>query len=205
MSFTDSITKLVGGILERMGIHYYAIRVYRVEAQNADGTLELQPTDQVLIPGSLPLVPPGTVPGLSNVKIYQLTPGTTIHVPNNSNVLVAFLNGRPDRRFAFGLWDGNNCTQLIMKCDDLQLGGPATEHVLLGDTYQTKWTSVNKQLIIDLNASAAAFTAAGMSPVPAVGLGFVKLAALCLHWAAALTTFEGSTTANVSSKVKASK
>ena len=125
MSLSDTFSALVGAVVERMGFHYLALREYRVSSQNADGTLELESMDKDK---------PGKLPGLSNVRIMQIGPGSSIKPGPKSTVLVGFKNGDQDNRFALGLWSGSQANQMIIECLDLQLGGQATDFAVKGTT-----------------------------------------------------------------------
>lgn len=138
MSFLDTIDSIVGAIMERRGYHYLALREYRVSSQNADGTLELE---------AMGANKPGKAPGLSNVRIMQIGPGSSIKPGPKSTVLVGFKNGNPDERYALGLWSGSQANQMIIECLDLQLGGQATDFAIKGTTYRNAEVAMHTPII----------------------------------------------------------
>lgn len=186
MSLIDTMSAIVGGIVERMGFQYLALREYKVSSQNADGTLELDALDP-------------KYPGLSNVKIMQIGPGSSIKIPSNTTVLVGFKNGDQTKRYAMSLWDGAQSQQMIIECLDLQLGGQATDFVIKGTTYRTAETTMN-------TAIASAVTTLNAIPVAAdlaTAVILVNGCAVCLKAiGVAILAFEAKTGTFLSSLVK---
>lgn len=79
-------------------IDFCALYACKVVAQNADGTLELQPDD-------------ARMPGLSAVLIRHGLPGVTVTVAAGSRVLLGFENASPASPFA-ALWDASSVTEI---------------------------------------------------------------------------------------------
>lgn len=79
-------------------VDYLAHYVARVDAQNADGTLELTPEDSRL-------------PVLTRVPILYGIPGVSAKVSSGSRVLVVFTNGDPARPGAT-VWDRSSMIEL---------------------------------------------------------------------------------------------
>ena len=200
MSAADSLKRIVGAVLESFGVRYYVLRRMRVESQNADGTLELSSLDRY-------------TPGLSNVPIYQLTPGSKIKVPYGAFALVGFENGDPDKRYALSLWapESGQGLQLILQADDLQLGGAATEQAILGTAYRTAEHGAN-QAVINASATAAADLAAAAAGLTAMAATFPTVVSLIRTLAqtvvalnVALTTLENGQANYLSTVVKVRK
>lgn len=194
MSFTDTISTIVGAVVERMGFHYLALREYRVSSQNADGTLELEALD---------INKPGSSPGLSNVKIMQIGPGSSIKPGPKSIVLVGFKNGDQTKRYALSLWEGSTSQQMIIECLDLQLGGIATSAVIKGTEYLAAEQAMNTAMIADIAATSAAVTTAIPLVIDlAVKAVFVKLSALLITWNAQLIAINAQMASFKSTQVK---
>lgn len=79
-------------------LDYCALYACRVVAQNADGSLELQPDD-------------ARMPSLSGVPIRHGLPGVTVTVAAGSRVLLGFEDASPSRPFA-ALWDASSVTEI---------------------------------------------------------------------------------------------
>lgn len=144
-SLTDSLARIVRRL---QPVDYYAHYECEVVLQNADGTLELKPTDPRLGKG---LTAPMMVPaGQRSVKVL---PG--------ANVLVCFANGDPEKPRA--LWwqeDGSTFTSVEHTATtEVKITG-GTDQMLLGTTYRTAETTMN-------SAIAAALTAI-VTPLDAV-------------------------------------
>jgi len=198
MSISDTFTRLVGGILDKFGIHYYTLRVMRVEKQNGDGTLDLSPVNQP--PGSEWYAPIG---GMSSVPIWGVSPGSKIKVAQGSIVIIGFENGFHEKRYALSSWGGGVCNQFILQADDLQLGGPATEQAVLGTTYRADQSAMLKAIQADALASATQLAAAGAGALdPIAKAAFAKLATLVATMASTIGTFEGNAAKHLSTVVK---
>jgi hypothetical protein len=92
-------------------IDFLALYPARVVAQNADGTLELQPETQLLA-------------GHSKVPIRHGLPGVTVKVQAGATVLLGFENGSNMRPFA-SLWGPSALVELVLN------GG--VKHIALGE------------------------------------------------------------------------
>lgn len=79
-------------------IDFCALYACRVVAQNADGSLELQPDD-------------ARMPSLSGVPIRHGLPGVSVTVAAGSRVLLGFENASPASPFA-ALWDASSVTEI---------------------------------------------------------------------------------------------
>jgi hypothetical protein len=79
-------------------LDYCALYACKVVAQNADGTLELQPDD-------------ARMPQVSGVPIRHGIPGISVTVAGGSRVLLGFENASPARPFA-ALWDASSVTEI---------------------------------------------------------------------------------------------
>lgn len=180
MSVADTLEAIVGAVLERSyGIHYLSLREYRVSSQNADGTLELESLEQRKN---------GKAPGLSNVRIMQIGPGSTIKPGPKSSVLVGFKFGKPDKRFALGLWEGSTANQMIIECLDLQLGGKTNDFAIKGTTF---WNAYLTYLSAIQSAMATLQTAlaAIVPPNPLAAIA-TPLGTFLTSWNTAITTFK---------------
>jgi hypothetical protein len=98
-------------------IDYLALYPCRVAAQNADGTLELQPDSNSL-------------PSLSKVPVRLGVPGVAVKVAAGSRVLLGFEGGNPQRPAAF-LWEFNGSA-----LTEFAIGNSPTSYVALAT--QTK-------------------------------------------------------------------
>ena len=174
MSLLDTIDSIVGAIMERRGYHYLALREYRVSSQNADGTLELE---------AMGANKPGKAPGLSNVRIMQIGPGSSIKPGPKSTVLVGFKNGDQDNRFALGLWSGSQANQMIIECLDLQLGGQATDFAVKGTTYRTAQNAYFTTIQTAIGTAVTALTATLPNPAAAAMIAFLNA------WNGAISAF----------------
>lgn len=110
-----SFEALVRSALPR--VDYCALYPAKVVAQNADGTLELQPDD-------------ARFPGLSGIPLRLGLPGVSVKVSGGARVLLAFENGDPSRPTAT-LWEASGLTELIITASvKVTVNAPA---VALGD------------------------------------------------------------------------
>lgn len=195
MSLEASVTKIVAAILDRLGIHFYKIREYLVSGQNQDGTLELRGTD-------------ADDPGLSNVKLWGLTPGSTQKISGGCRCLVVFRNGLEDRATAIPLYDGKGpqALQFILESADLQLGGAATEKVILGDTFTGDLATMLNAISADATASASALSAAGSGAVdPLAKAAFAKIATTFATLVTSISQFNAKHANQLSTRVKVKK
>lgn len=95
----DQMAGLTANIQNQIShLDYFAQYVARVDAQNSDGTLELQPEDQRL-------------PGLSGVPIHYGIPGVSAKVFSGARVLVGFEAGNPARPIAT-VWESASLIEL---------------------------------------------------------------------------------------------
>lgn len=92
----------------------------RVVAQNADGTLELQPDDARL-------------PGLSNVPVRYGVPGIRATVAAGARVLLGFAAGDPSKPQA-ELWEMASVTKLEITATQIVLNGGTQPIARAGDT-----------------------------------------------------------------------
>jgi hypothetical protein len=89
-------------------VDYFALYPAKVVAQNADGTLELQPDDT-------------RIPPHSQVPIRLGIPGATVKVVAGGRVLLGFAGGRPDAPIAT-LWEGTTVTEIAIAGTTVKLG-----------------------------------------------------------------------------------
>ena len=119
----DGLLSMVRAALPR--VDYLASYWCRVVAQNADGSLEIQPDD-------------ARIPGLSNVPPRYGVPGVSAKVAAGCRVLLGFASGDPAQPFAT-VWDGAAPSEII-------IGTGANEPVALGSSLRTEldalWTAI---------------------------------------------------------------
>lgn len=94
-----------------------SVYLCRVVAQNADGTLELQPTTDAL--AGMSSVPLRAPPGVSEIRVL---PGTL--------VVLAFDNLDASRPYC-GLSMLTGCSKLLIECPDVRLGSDAAEFLAI--------------------------------------------------------------------------
>lgn len=95
------------------GLDYYASYPAKVVAQNADGTLELQPDDP-------------RIPGLSNVPIRYGVPGVKATVASGARILLGFAGGDPGKPQA-ELWESASVTRLQVDATTIEVNGMAVQ------------------------------------------------------------------------------
>ena len=109
----SSVDRIKGGLeaFVRSVMHridYFALYPAKVVAQNADGSLELQPDDTRL-------------PAHSQVPIRLGIPGAKVSMTAGSRVLLGFAGGRPESPIAT-LWEQSTVTKLSFASADIRLG-----------------------------------------------------------------------------------
>lgn len=101
------LAAFVGSMLHR--IDYFALYPAKVVAQNADGTLELQPDDTRL-------------PSQSKVPIRLGIPDAAVKVSAGARVLMGFAGGRPEEPIAT-IWESGTVTELRLNGQAIKLNG----------------------------------------------------------------------------------
>lgn len=109
-------------------VDYLAFYAAKVNAQNADGTLELTP--------DLPKIPP-----MSQVPIRHGLPGLAVKVASGARVLLAFENGDPTRPVAT-LWEVGSINEIYLGTAQAN-GSDTTEKAVLGSTYRAAEAALN--------------------------------------------------------------
>jgi hypothetical protein len=105
--FADLPAPMLRGAIERVvrwvmrDVTYLGTYSATVVAQNADGTLDLQPLDSAL----------GSEGGLQSVPIRHGLPGVSVQVPAGETVLLAFDGGRPSAPYA-ALWHAGQVSRV---------------------------------------------------------------------------------------------
>lgn len=117
----------------------------KVEAQNADGTLDLLPDDLRL-----------RAQGLQSVPIRHGLPGVSVDVPNEERVLLAFDGGNPTQPYA-ALWHEGQVTAV-------RIGG--TDAVALASLVESRLNTM--QTAIDTHMHPTAATGPPSIPTPIV-------------------------------------
>lgn len=123
MTTADRLKAALDSIILRVtGRYEYAIPyAYTVVAQNADGTLELNPDRTDL------------VPGLSGVPIRYSHPGESVLVPSGVRCFVMFANADPAKPFVLG-FEAGSITQIKL--------GNATDFVALSTLVLTQLQAI---------------------------------------------------------------
>ncbi len=115
---TRGLTTFIRSIVDKR-LDTLALYPANVVAQNADGTLELQPDDP-------------RWPGFSNVPIRYGVPGITAKVASGARVLLGFAGGDPRKPIA-ELWESASVTELDVNATTVNVNG-STLVVLNGGT-----------------------------------------------------------------------
>jgi hypothetical protein len=165
-------------------IDYFALYPSIVRAQNADGTLELEPEDSRL--AQVPHVP-----------IRLGLPGVTVKVAKGAKVLLGFTRGDPSQPVAT-LWEAHSLTEItitasvkvVVAAPDVRLGGPAAlQPFVLGTAYTTAESTMLATLATALTNLAATV------PTPPGAGAMIATAAHATSWAAAATAITAFTAA----------
>jgi hypothetical protein len=143
---TDVIRRHLHAIIDaRLGpVDYRALYPANVVAQNADGTLEIQPVDQRL-------------PGLSKVPIRLGLPGCAVKVQAGSTVLLGFEAGDP-RLPVVTLWGSSTITELA-------IGASPTKHLALAEDVKAALDAIVASFNGHTHAVAGAATKTPDAPI----------------------------------------
>lgn len=137
MDLRETIERIVAAVLpERLYLRSYECTV---EAQSADGSLDLLPDDERIR---------GT--GLQGVPIYHGLPGVTVRVVTGARVLLQFVGGDPTKPYA-SLWRSGDI-------EEISFDGGSAPVARQGDPVAVYWpTSVPIAGTINGGALTGAF------------------------------------------------
>jgi hypothetical protein len=168
-------------------VDYHALYATQVVAQNADGTLDLQPSRS-------------DWPTQKKIPFRCGIPGVSITVNVGAQVLLGWVNGDPSNPYAalwptgapgdLQAWVVNAAQKISLVAPQVNVGGdPGTNAMLLGNVYRAAEDELFGQLATQLPAAGAAITAAVGAPswtlaAPLLAPAGVALSALASAFAA---------------------
>jgi hypothetical protein len=105
-------------------IDYYATYLGKVVAWKGDAqVVDVTPSDPRL-------------PGMARVPFFHGLPGIAVDVDPGTSVGITWLNGDPSQPVAFLWGGGEHVKQLVLKADQIVLGGDGAEPAAKGQTLQ---------------------------------------------------------------------
>lgn len=151
---SDPLAAAIGTLVRRETAKVDFLGSYeaRVVGQNADGTLELVPSDARL-------------PGMSKIPIRPGVAGVTVQtVPSGSTALLGFANGDPARPHVVG-FVGASATAITIDALAIKLGALATAFAARADLVEAELAKIATALITHVHGGVTAgFTSSGTAP-----------------------------------------
>lgn len=152
-------------------------RVWRAKLKHQQSSLrvDVEPYDSRL-------------PPMANVPLKVGGPGVEVKIAPGHDVAVGWEDARPDRPYCT-LWTpgtaGTKPLRVIHHADDLQLGGPASEALILGSSYRKQELKTIALIAAWANVVNLAFAATAPTPPPSKA----AVATLTAELIESITTF----------------